>query len=244
MLRTIYSIAKREVKGYFGSPVAYVFIFFFLILCGLFTFYVSKFYEARQADLRAFFVWHPWLYLFLVPAVGMRLWAEERKSGTIEILLTLPVTIGQAVIAKFLAAWLVLGISLILTFPLVITVYYLGSPDTGAILAGYLGSFIMAGAYLAIGGLMSSATKNQVIAFILAVVVSFVLVMAGWPPITDMLAKTFPKLVPMVAYTGFVTHFDSIQRGVLDSRDFIYFGSIIVLALCATAAVLNTRRAA
>ena len=242
MFHTIYTIAKREVKGYFGSPVAYVFIFFYLVLCGFFTFNFSNLYEAGQADLRGFFIWHPWLYLFLVPAVGMRLWAEERKSGTIEILLTLPVTISQAVIAKFIAAWAVLGIALLLTFPLVITMLYLGSPDMGAIMAGYLGSFLMAGAYLAIGSVMSSVTKNQVIAFILAVVVCLLLVLAGYPPVTNLIP--WPRLVPFVAYAGFITHFEGIQRGVLDSRDLIYFGSLIVLMLCINTAALTTRRAA
>ncbi len=244
MVRHINSIAKRELKGYFGAPVAYVFIVIFLVLCGFFTFNVSKFYEAGQADLRGFFIWHPWLFLFLVPAVGMRLWAEERRSGTIEILLTLPVTVGEAVIAKFLAAWVFIGIALALTFPLVLTVAYLGQPDYGAIITGYVGSFLMAGAYLAIGSVMSALTRSQVIGFILAVVACLFFVLAGWTPVTDALIKWAPAwLVTLVAELSFMPHYESIQRGVLDSRDLVYYGSMIGFMLCVNSAVLNNRKA-
>ena len=244
MFHYIKSIVKREIKGYFSSPVAYVFIVIFLVMCGFFTFNVSNFYEARIADLRAFFIWHPWLFLFLIPSVAMRLWAEERRSGTLEILLTLPVTAGQAVVAKFLAAWIFVGIALTLTFPLVITAFYLGNPDGGAIITGYLGSFLLAGAYLSIGSLTSALTRNQVIAFILAVVFCLFLVLAGWPPVTSELSKVAsPTVVDFVASLSFMPHFESMQRGVIDSRDIIYYLSVIVLMLFANTAVLNSRRA-
>lgn len=244
MLRHITSIAKRELKGYFNSPVAYIFICVFLVLCGFFTFHVSKFYEAGQADLRGFFIWHPWLYLFLVPAVGMRLWAEERRSGTIEILLTLPVTVGQAVVAKFLAAWAFIGIALALTFPLVLTVAYLGQPDYGAIITGYFGSLLMSGAYLAVSGVTSATTRSQVIGFILAVVACLFLVLAGWAPVTDALVKWAPAwLVSFVAGLSFMPHYESIQRGVIDSRDLIYYASMIGFMLCLNSAVLHNRKA-
>jgi len=244
MFHYIKSIVKREINGYFNSPVAYVFIVIFLILCGFFTFNVSNFYEARIADLRAFFIWHPWLFLFLIPSVAMRLWAEERRSGTIEILLTLPVTVGQAVVAKFFAAWIFVCIALALTFPLVITVYYLGSPDTGAIITGYLGSCLLAGAYLSIGSFTSALTRNQVIAFILAVVFCLFLVLAGWPPVTTALSKfASTQIVNFVAALSFMPHFESMQRGVIDSRDIIYYLSVIIFMLFANTAVLNSRKA-
>ena len=170
-MRTIYSIIKREMSGYFGSPVAYVFIVIFLILCGFFTFQFGDFYNSNDASLRTFFVWHPWLYLFLIPAVAMRMWAEERRTRTIELLLTLPVTLPQAILGKFLAGWLFIGIALSLTFPMVITVCYLGNPDIGQIIAGYIGSFLLAGCYLAVGSFASSLTRNQVVAFIICLVI-------------------------------------------------------------------------
>lgn len=240
----IYSISKRELKGYFGSPVAYVFIFFFLVLCGFFTFQFSNLYESNQASLRGFFVWQPWLYLFLIPAVAMRLWAEERRSRTIEILLTLPVTVGQAVLGKFFAAWIFIGIALLLTFPMVITVAYLGNPDLGAIFTGYLGCFLMAGAYLSVGSLMSSLTRSQVIGFVFSVVVCMVLVLAGWPPVTDWFVSWAPVgIVDFIVNLSFITHFDSIQRGVIDSRDVLYYASVMFFMLFVNTAVLNMRRA-
>jgi len=246
MISNILTITKRELRGYFGAPVAYVFIVIFLILSGFFTMHVSKFYEAGQADLRALFIWQPWLCLFLVPSVAMRLWAEERRSGTIEILLTLPVTVGQAVVGKFLAAWLFIAIAFALTFPLVLTVLYLGHPDLGPVLAGYLGSLLLAGAYLAIGGFTSALTRSQVISFILAVVVCLFFVLAGWPPVTDALTKWMGAgslAASFVAALGFMPHFESIQRGVLDSRDLLYYASLIFFMLCATTAVLHNRKA-
>src|SRR6478752_9787725 len=179
MNRAIVTVFKRELKSYFATPVAYVFIVIFLILSGAFTFYLGNFYERGQADLQPFFNFHPWLYLFLVPAVGMRLWSEERKSGTIELLLTLPVTMWQAVVGKFLAAWAFIAVALILTFPVWITVNVLGSPDNGVIFSSYLGSFLMAGAFLAIGSFVSTLTKNQVIAFIIASLICFLFTMSG-----------------------------------------------------------------
>jgi len=246
MLPTIFTITKRELKGYFGAPVAYVFIVIFLVLCGFFTMYVSRFYDAGQADLRAFFVWPPWLCLFLVPAVAMRLWSEERRGGTIEILLTLPVTVGQAVIGKFLAAWLFIAIAFALTFPLVLTVAYLGQPDYGPIVTGYVGCLLLAGGYLAIGSFTSALTRSQVISFILAVVCCLFFVLAGWPPVTDALVKVFgptSAIVNFIAALGFMPHYESIQRGVLDTRDLLYYVSLIIFMLCATSAVLNSRKA-
>src|SRR6266436_9357167 len=186
-LPKIKAIAKRELSAYFSSPVAYVFIVIFLLLTGFFTFMAGNFFERGQANLDSFFMWHPWLYLFLVPCVGMRLWAEERRVGTIELLLTKPITAWQAILGKFLASWLFLGLALSLTFPVVITVNYLGSPDNGVIVAAYLGSFLMAGAYLAISCITSAMTRNQVISFILSVVICLFFILAGFPPIIRLL---------------------------------------------------------
>ena len=185
----IKTIAKRELVAYFASPVAYVFIVIFLLLAGFFTFMLGHFFEIGQANLRSFFMWHPWLYLFLVPAAGMRLWSEERRSGTMELLLTMPITAWQAIVGKFLASWLFLGIALALTFPIAITVNYLGSPDNGVILTSYVGSFLLAGAYLAISCMTSAITRNQVVSFILAVVICFLLILVGYPPVTDFLSQ-------------------------------------------------------
>ena len=238
------AITKRELAGYFGSPVAYVFIVIFLLLSGFFTFYVSRFYENGQADLRAFFEWHPWIFLFLIPAVAMRLWADERRTGTIELILTLPVSLTQVILGKFLAAWVFLGIAMLLTFPLVITVAYLGDPDLGATFSAYLGSFMMAGAYLSVGSMTSSLTRNQVISFILSVVICLFLVLAGWPPVTDILSGWAPVwLVDVVSGFSFMPHFVSIERGVLDLRDLFYYFSVIFFMLFATGVVLQNRKA-
>src|SRR3954451_21220976 len=183
----IKTIAKREIAGYFASPVAYVFIVIFLLLCGFFTFMLGGFFERREASLVSFFLWHPWLYLFLVPAVGMRLWSEERRQGTMELLLTMPITSWQAIVGKFVASWLFLGLALALTFPVVLTVNYLGHPDNGVIFCAYIGSFLLAGAYLAVSCITSAMTRNQVISFILSVVVCLFLILAGWPPVTRMI---------------------------------------------------------
>ena len=244
-LRNITAIVKRELSGYFGSPVAYVFIIIFLLLCGFFTFFVSHFYETGQADLRAFFQWHPWIFLFLIPAVAMRLWAEERRTGTIELILTLPVTMTELVVGKFLAAWIFITLGLCLTFPLVLTVIYLGNPDAGAIFTAYVGSFLLAGAYLSVGSMTSAMTRNQVISFIISVVICFFLVMVGWPPVTQILSGWAPFwLVNGIASFSFMTHFGSLQRGVLDLRDVLYFGSVIIFMLIATGVTLQNRRTA
>src|SRR3954468_16502009 len=183
----IKTIAKREIAGYFASPVAYVFIVIFLLLCGFFTFMLGGFFERREASLASFFIWLPWLYLFLVPAVGMRLWSEERRQGTMELLLTMPVTAWQAIVGKFLASWLFLALALLLTFPIIISVNYLGNPDNGVIFCAYIGSVLLAGAYLAITSLTSAMTRNQVISFILSVVICLFLILAGWPPVINLL---------------------------------------------------------
>ncbi len=238
------SIFRRELAGYFATPVAYVFIAIFLILAGAMTFYLGGFFERGQADLSSFFTFHPWLYLFLVPAVAMRMWAEERKSGTIELLLTLPVTMGQAVLGKFLAAWAFIAIALALTFPVWITVNYLGNPDNGAILAGYIGSLLMAGAFLAIGSCLSAVTRNQVIAFIITVVVCFLLLLAGYPLVLDAFSGWAPQaLVDGIASLSFLTHFNAISKGVIDLRDLVYFGLMIGAWLYACTVVVELKKA-
>jgi ABC-2 type transport system permease protein len=240
----IRTIAKRELSGYFSSPVAFVFIVIFLLLSGFFTFMVAGFFERGEANLTSFFSWHPWLYLFLVPAVGMRMWSEERRLGTIELLLTMPVTPWQAIVGKFLASWAVVAIALLLTFPVVITVNYLGNPDNGVVLAGYIGSLLMAGAYLAITAMTSAMTRNQVVSFIVSVVVALFLILAGWPPVTNMLVQwASPWFVDGIAAFSVMTHFESIQKGVIDSRDVLYFLSVIVFSLFATSVIIRAHRA-
>jgi len=241
----IKTIAKRELGAYFSSPLAYVFIVIFLLLSAFFTFMVGAFFQRGEASLtRSFFDWHPWFYLFLVPSAGMRLWAEERRVGTIELLLTMPVTAWQAIVGKFLASWIFLGIALALTFPLVITVNYLGHPDNGVILCGYLGSWLMAGAYLAISCLTSALTRSQVVSFILSVVLCLFLILAGFAPVVRLLEGwASPGVVDLVAAFSFVTHFDGFQKGVVESRDVLYFLSVIVFALFANSVVLRSHRA-
>jgi len=241
-MRHIWVIAKRELGSYFTSPVAYVFLVIFLLLTGFFTFTAGQFFERGEASLGAFFGWHPWLYLVLVPAVGMRLWAEERRAGTLELLMTMPITPWQAIAGKFLASWLFIGVALALTFPIPVTANVLGSPDNGMIVAGYLGSFLLAGAYLAIACLTSALTRNQVVALILAVVACLFLVLAGFNPVTDLLARwAGPALVDTVAAFSVVTHFDGFGKGVVDSRDFLFFASVIGFALFATSIALRNR---
>jgi ABC-2 type transport system permease protein len=243
-MRAIRIICARELAAYFASPVAYVFLVIFLLLAGFFTFTAGAFFERGEASLGAFFSWHPWLYLVLVPAVGMRLWAEERRAGTIELLLTLPVTTWQAILGKFLASWLFLALALALTFPVVITVNVLGEPDNGAIAAGYIGSFLLAGAYLAVTCMTSAITRNQVIAFILSVVVCLFLILAGFNPITDLLTRwASPAFVDTVAAFSVITHFDGFQRGVIDTRDLAFFLSVIGFALFATGVIIRGHRA-
>jgi ABC-2 type transport system permease protein len=243
-MNSISILFRRELRSYFATPVAYVFIVIFLLLSGSFAFYLGGFYERGQADLEPFFRFHPWLYLFLVPAVAMRLWADERKSGTIELLLTLPITMWQAVVAKFLAAWSFIGIAVALTFPIWVTVNYLGQPDNGVIVTSYLGSLLMAGAFLAIGACMSAATRSQVVAFILSVVVCFLLLLAGFPLVQDVFRAVAPQgLVDAISGLSFLTHFDGITRGVIDLRDLIYFVLTIGFWLCANAIVIDLKKA-
>jgi ABC-2 type transport system permease protein len=244
MMSGILAVMKRELWSYFATPIAYVFIVIFLLLAGWFTFYFGAFYERGQADLASFFTWHPWLFLFLVPALAMRLWAEERKSGSIELLMTLPIETWQAVVGKFLAAWLFTGIAIALTFPIWITVNYLGSPDNGVVVAAYVGSFLMAGGFLAIGACVSAATKNQVIAFILSVVVCLLFMIAGFEPVLDMFSGWAPPLlVDAIGSLGFLTHFGNINKGVIDLRDLIYFALLIGTFLYANTIVLHLKKA-
>lgn len=238
------AVFKRELASYFATPIAYVFIVIFLIVSGWFTFVYGGFYETGQADLGAFFYWHPWLYLLLVPALSMRLWAEERKSGSIELLMTLPLETWQAVVGKYLAAWAFTTISVALTFPIWITVNYLGAPDNGVIFAAYLGSILMAGAFLAVGACLSAATKNQVIAFILTVVTCFVLLLPGVGAVQQMLSGTAPQwLVDGLTSLSPQAHFDYISKGVIDLRDVVYFTLLIGLALYANTVVLDLKKA-
>jgi ABC-2 type transport system permease protein len=243
-VRHIKTIAKRELTSYFTSPVAYVFLVIFLLMTGFFTFTAGAFFERGEASLGAFFAWHPWLYLVLVPAVGMRLWSEERRAGTIELLLTMPITPWQAILGKFLASWAFLAIALALTFPVVLTVNILGSPDNGMVFAGYLGSLFLSGAYLAITCMTSAMTRNQVIAFILAVVLCLFLILAGFNPVTDMLVRwASPAVVETVAAFSVITHFDGFQKGVIDTKDLAFFLSVIGFALFATGVVIRGHRA-
>ena len=236
-------IIKRELAAYFTTPLAYVFIVIFLALSGALTFFMGAFFERGQADLNSFFSFHPWLYLFLIPAVAMRLWAEERKTGTVELLLTFPIPIWQVVMGKFLAAWMFIAIALFLTFPLWITVNWLGDPDNGVILASYIGSLVMAGGYLAIGSCISSVTKNQGIAFILAAVVCFLFLMSGVELVQAFFQPWAPFFVlDAIQSMSFLTHFNGIIRGVIDLRDLVYFGSIIGVFLYANAAVIDLTR--
>ncbi len=243
-MNMIQALFRRELKSYFATPVAYVFIVIFLVLMGTFTFYLGGFYERAQADLRPFFNFHPWLYLFLVPAISMRLWAEERRSGSIELLMTLPVTPWQAVLGKFLAAWTFTAIALALTFPIWITVNYLGEPDNGAILTGYVGSLLMAGGFLSIGGCVSAFTRNQVIAFVISIVVCFGFLLSGFPLVLDVFSGWAPQvLVDGIASLSFLTHFTSISRGVIELRDLVYFGLLIGTFLYANTIVLQWKQA-
>jgi ABC-2 type transport system permease protein len=242
-MRNILAIFKRELEAYFATPVAYVFIVIFLFLNGIFTFYLGDFYERNQADLEPFFQFHPWLYLFLIPAISMRLWAEERKTGTIEFLMTLPVSLAQAVLGKFLAAWCFTAIALLLTFPIWITVNYLGDPDNTVILAGYLGSLLMAGGFLAIGSCISALTKNQVIAFVVSVVICFAFILSGFPIVLDFFRAWAPQaLVEAISSFSFLTHFYSIRRGVIDLRDVIYFATLMAFWLYANTVVIEAKK--
>lgn len=240
----VLAVFRREFIGYFATPVAYVFIVVFLFMSGIFTFYIGNFFDRGQADLRPFFMFHPWLYLVFVPAITMRLWAEERRSGTIEFLMTLPVGLFGAVIGKFLAAWCFTAVALALTFPIWLTVAYLGDPDHGVILAGYVGSLLMAGGYLAIGSCLSALTKNQVIAFVVAVAVGFIVTASGAPVVLDAVSAWAPRaVVDIIASFSFLTRFNAITAGVVDTRDVIYFVSLMVVWLVANAAAVEWKKA-
>ncbi|MDX1519226.1 MAG: ABC transporter permease [Gammaproteobacteria bacterium] len=243
-MNNIRAIFKRELYGYFSTPVAYVFIVIFLFLTGVFTFYLGGFYERNQADLEPFFRFHPWLYLFLIPAIAMRLWSEERKSGTIELLMTLPVTVLDTVLGKFFAAWCFTALALALTFPIWITVNYLGNPDNTVIIASYIGSLLMAGGFLAIGSCISALTKSQVIAFVISVVICFLFILAGFPLVVDFFRGWAPQaLTDAIASLSFLTHFESIKKGVIDFRDLFYFAALICLWLYANIVIIEAKKA-
>jgi ABC-2 type transport system permease protein len=242
-MRNVGIILRRELASYFATPLAYIFLLIFLVLVNLFTFYLGEFFERGQADLNPFFTYPPWLFLFLIPAVSMRLWADERRSGSIELLMTLPVTLWQAVLGKFLAAWAFTILALVLTFPIWITVNFLGSPDNGAILAAYIGSMLLAAGFLSIGSLASALTRNPVVAFIVGIAACFAFLVAGFPLVLDAFRGWAPQLlVDAVASLGFLTHYEAISKGVIDIRDLIYFALLISWFLLATAVVLDVRK--
>ena len=244
-MNNVWIICRRELSGYFGTPIAYVFLAIFVFLGGIFTFYIGSFFDRGQADLQSFFQFHPWLYMFLIPALAMRLWAEERRAGTIELLLTLPITMTQAVLGKFLAAWLFTAIALVLTCPLWITVNYLGDPDNGVILASYVGSLLMAGAFLAIGSCISALTRNQVIAFVVSGVVCLGFILSGFPLVLEFVSAFAPAIVvDAVRSFSFLTHFQAISKGVVQAGDVVYFASLIVFWLFVNAVVIEWRKAA
>lgn len=239
----VIAVMRRELRSYFVTPVAYLFLLMFLVVSGILTFYVGDFYEREQADLQPFFVMHPWLYLILVPAITMGMWAEEANGGTLELLLTLPLTLWQAVVGKFLAAWLFIGLALVLTFPMWITVNYLGAPDNVVIVASYMGSWLMAGTFIAIGECLSTVTRSQVVAFILTALVCAVLILVGEPQIVDFFHDTLPrKMINAVAHLSMLRHFEAIARGVLDVRDVLYFVLSILGWLLAGALLLDLKR--
>ncbi len=243
-MRNVLIVARRELRGYFATPLAYIFIVIFLALTGAFAFYVGGFFTREQADLEPFFIYHPWLYLMLIPAIAMRLWAEERKTGTIEVLMTLPVTTAQAVLGKYFAAWVFSAIALALTFPMWITVNVLGNPDNGVILASYVGSLLMAGAFLAIGSCISALTKNQVIAFIVAATMCFLFTLSGLDLVLNFFRAWSPELlVRTIASMSFLTHFTAVTKGVIELRDILFFSSLIVFWLFANVVVVDLRKA-
>ncbi len=243
-MNNILSIFKRELSAYFATPVAYVFIVIFLFLTGIFTFYIGGFYESNQAGLVPFFSFHPWLYLFLIPAISMRLWSEERKTGTIELLMTLPISLTEAVIGKFLAAWCFTAIALVLTFPIWITVNYLGDPDNTVIFVSYIGSLLMAGGFLAIGSCISALTKNQVIAFVVSVVICFLFTLSGFPLVQDFFSVWAPQsILDAISSFSFLSHFNSIMKGVIDIRDIIFFASLIGLWLYLNTLAIDSNKA-
>ena len=236
-------VARRELGGYFATPVAVVFIVIFLVLQGVLTFNLGNFFDRNQADLAPFFNFIPWVFLLLVPAITMRLWAEERRLGTIELLLTLPITQAQAVVGKFLAAWVFCAIALLLTFPFVLTVNYLGQPDNGVIATGYLGALLVAGAFLAVGSAMSALTKNQVIAFVLAVAVCFLFAVSSYPLVTDFLSRNAPLAADIARHLSVVERYQGFTRGVISLRDILFFASFIGFWLFLNAVIVEHRKA-
>ncbi|HVY15469.1 MAG TPA: ABC transporter permease subunit [Rhodopila sp.] len=242
-MRNTLIIAGRELRGYFATPVATVFIVIFLVLQGALTFNLGQFFDRGQADLNPFFTFIPWVFLLLIPAITMRLWAEERRLGTIELLLTLPITQGQAVVGKFLAAWAFCAIALALTFPFIIAVNILGSPDNGVIATGYLGSLLIAGAFLSVGAAMSAVTRNQVIAFVLAVAVCFVFAVASNAIVNDFLSKNTPALAAFTRRLAIVDRFTDFTRGIISLRDVIYFASFIGFFLFLNTVLVDQRKA-
>jgi ABC-2 type transport system permease protein len=243
-MRTVLTVARRELAGYFATPVATVFIVIFLVLQGALTFNLGGFFERSQADLSAFFMFIPWVFLLLVPAVTMRLWAEERRLGTIELLLSLPIHEWQAVIGKFLAAWAFCAIALALTFPFVITVNLLGDPDNGVIAAGYLGALLVAGSFLSVGAAVSALTKNQVIAFVLGVAVCFVFAVASYPLVTDFLSREIPALAAIARRLAVLDRFQDFTRGVISARDVIFFATFIGFWLFLNTMIVEGRKSA
>jgi ABC-2 type transport system permease protein len=243
-MRNALIIARRELVAYFASPLAYVFIVIFLALAGALGFYIGGFFARGQADLTSFFLFHPWLFMILVPAIGMRLWAEERRSGTIELLMTLPITPIEAVLGKFLAAWAFTTIALALTFPMWLTVNFLGQPDNGVILASYIGSWLMAGAFLALSACISALTKNQVIAFVVGAAASFLFLMSGLELVLDAFRGWAPGyLVDLVASLSFLTHFGSVAKGVIALPTVVFLVSLIVLCLFVNTQVIEIEKA-
>jgi ABC-2 type transport system permease protein len=242
-MNQVLAVFKREFAAYFATPLAYVFIVIYLFAMGAFTFYVGRFYDNGIADLSVFFGYHPWLYLFLVPAVGMRLWADERRTGTVELLLTLPIPIWATVLGKFLAAWAFVAVALALTFPIWITVNVLGDPDNGVIVASYIGSLLMAGGYLAISAAISASTDNQVIAFVVSVAVCFLFTIAGAALVIDFFQLWAPVvLVNTISSFSFLTHFQAITSGVIDLRDLIFFASLIALFLAVNVVLIDLKK--
>ncbi len=243
-MRTIATIAGRELRSYFGTPLAYVFIVIFLVMAAGLTFYFGNFLDRGVADLRPFFLYHPWLYLLLMPAIGMRLWAEERKTGTMEYLMTLPVTVAEAVIGKFLAAWIFAGVALTLTFPIWLTVNYLGQPDNGVILASYAGSWLMAGGFLALSACTSALTSNQVVAFVLAATLCFIMMMTGFEIVQTAFTGWAPDWVTTVVVNlSMLNNFRAIADGVIDMRNLIYFISLIAVCLTINSGIVEIRKA-
>ena len=245
MFKNVKTVFAREFKSYFDSPVAYVFLVAFLVLVGFLTFGMAMFYERRQADLTPFFFWHPWVYLLLVPASTMGLWADERRNGTIELLLTLPITLWEALVGKFLAAWAFIALGLAATFPIVLTTAWLGDPDSGAVFCGYLGSFLLAGAATAIGVFASSLSRSQVIGFVAALALTFAMLIIGFDPVVNAVAGwgVPSAIVDAVASCSLLSHYESMRRGVVDFGDIGYYIGVMVFMLAAAQVVTDGRKA-